>query len=132
MIKKVTCEKQLHKIIYLLQRIEPIEYITVEHIKLDFENENLYGIIGEGNDVLAIASLVWENDFDMFYIKRLKVFKEGFGYGNSMVNYLSSIHIPVAITPFESNTAVIKIIDKLGFDYKYTFLDYYQLYIKDS
>lgn len=131
MLKKIECLDKLNNVLETINKYEPIEYITENHIKIDFNNKELYSIQDCNGNILAIASLVWDKDFNMHYIKRLRVFKEGNGYAKKMIEYLSNIYLPVAITPFESNKPIIKIISNLYFKYKYNFLKDYMLFIKE-
>ena len=128
MLRKIISTKNIQ---YILSKVnhENIEYITVNHVKEDFKNKNLYEFIVNKKPV-GIVSVIFDNDFNYFYIKRLLVFKKGKGYAKRILQSVLKEYPICAITPFESNKAMLKIIKELGFEYQYTFLENYLLYVK--
>lgn len=76
----------------------------------------------------GIASVVYDSEFKYFYIKRLLIFERNKGYSKAILTYLTYKYKKCAITPYESNTAIIKVIEELGYKYRYTFLESYLFY----
>jgi len=115
-----------------LAMLDKIDYITDEHVIEDIKNEDCY-VLEDCEKIVAIASLVYDSDFNMHYIKRLLVLdlnSHGKGYGKKMMKHMSELSSVIAVTPFKSNTVMKKIVESLGFEYKYTFLHNYTLYVK--
>lgn len=75
MLRKIISNKNIQ---YILGKVkqENIEYITVNHVKEDFKNKNLYEFIVNKKPV-GIVSVIFDDEFNYFYIKRLLVFKKG-------------------------------------------------------
>lgn len=105
-------------------------YISLEYLKQDIKNENCY-IMEVDNKIVAIASLVYDKEYNMYYIKRLSVPNKknrSKGYATSMIKELKEIKPITAVTPWKENVAMQKILEKLGFQYNYTFKENYMLY----
>lgn len=127
MIKLFTEENKLND---LLNKVESyrISYINKQLIINDFRNKRLY-VFEENDEIKAICSIEYSEEYDTNYIKRLLVFEAGKGYSKKMLKYMTeNVEKPLAITPFEDNKSVISTITKLGFKYKYTFLEDYMYF----
>lgn len=127
--------KQKEKLGYIYDRIreENLDYITKPLIKKDFKNENLY-VYEANNKIKGILSVVYDKEFEYYYIKRLLVFEKGKKIAERMIHEIQNKYHKLAITPFESNKTMIKIVERLGFEFQYLFLEEYcfYTYIKDK
>lgn len=131
-IRKVTNVEDLKQIVAKISEDEILEYLTPKHIQKDFEDGYLYMYLDKNGEIVGISSVVWDKDFEMYYIKRVKVFKQGEGFAKALIKSLSNMYNKLAITPFKCNTPMLKIVSSLGFKYHYTFLENYQLYIYEE
>lgn len=121
------------KIAISLGKIEKLSYINKVHLKEDIEKEQCYLKIVKGK-IVAIGSLVFDKEYNMYYVKRVIVMNKKYhrkGYGKELISHLSKLKKPVAITPFKENEKMKKLIEGLGFTFKYSFLENFQLYVKN-
>lgn len=131
MIRKATMNDYI-SIVRSIQN-KHIEYITATHIKNDIKNEQLY-IIEINNKIIAFASCVYCKDFNNYAIKRLCVPNKknnGKGYAQKMINFLvnnRNKNFPLVITPWKNNSAMIHMVEKLGFEWQYNFNKVWTLY----
>ena len=105
-------------------------YINIEYLKADISCGNCY-IFEEDGKTLAIASLVYDDEHRMHYIKRLAVpnkRRRSKGYAKQFIEVLKDMAPIVAATPWEENVAMRKSLEQLGFTHRYTFNEYYMLY----
>lgn len=124
--------KDYNVIVDKLQNFEKIDYLTDKHVERDIRYRNCY-VLEDRGKIVAIGSIVYDNEFKMYYIKRLMVLdsnSRGKGYGKYIMKYLSNIKPIVATTPFKDNYVMRSLIESIGFEYKYTFLENYQLFVK--
>jgi len=108
-------------------------YINKNYLKQDIENNACY-IIEENNKIVAIASLVYDTKYGMHYIKRLCVPNKKMrskGYAKELIAYLKEQKKPVAITPWKENVAMRRLVEKLGFEFQYSFQENYMLYLSN-
>ena len=105
-------------------------YINKDYLKQDLQNGTCY-VLENNNKIVAIASLVYDNNYKIHYIKRLSVpnkRQRSKGYAKEMIKFLKNAAEVVAVTPWEENIAMRKILEQLGFQYQYTFQENYMLY----
>ena len=128
----INTSERFSEILELLLKIEPIDYATPNHFLQDFLVGDLYAVVdSEDSNIKAIGTLFYDDTFQLSYIKRVVSFHRGSGYAKEIIRELASLRERVAITPFIDNHQMIKIVESLGFEFKYTFLDNYAFYIKE-
>lgn len=110
-----------------------IDYITTEHIKTDVQSGRQY-IMEEDGKILAILSLVYDEQFDYYAMKRLCVpnkKNQGKGYAQEMLRFVSQqTTAKVGCTPWVDNGAMRHTLEKLGFTLEYIFAEKWCLYSK--
>lgn len=131
---RVATRKDYGVIVGKLHNFEKIDYLTEKNVETDIRHKNCYALEDKG-EIVAIGSIVYDNEFKMYYIKRLMILDEnskGKGYGKYIMKYLSNKKPVIATTPFKDNYIMKKLIESIGFKYKYTFLENYQLFVKEN
>lgn len=128
-------QEDYHNIIKYLQNLKGCEsYINEQYIINDIINQNLYVVCDENNDVIAISSLLFDQIYNMYYIKRLAIINTayiGIGISKLIIKTLIEL-VPVgnkiAITPWRTNEKMINLVTKSGFVFNYIFNEKYMLY----
>ena len=110
-------------------------YMTIDQLKTDLIDGRIFMWEEEGQ-ILGFITLTYALEYEMFYLKRLLVSKRHRREGvaeklvEAMIEYAESQYSPLACTPFRDNQPMIGLLEKLGFKFRYDFLDNYLLYTK--
>lgn len=108
-----------------------INYQTPAHAKSDIQNQSMFILVDNGK-ILAQCSLIEEPDYFYTAIKRLCIYNKknyGKGIADMFIKYfVSNTQTPLGCTPWEDNAAMRHLLEKNGFIYQYTFLNYYCFY----
>lgn len=111
-----------------------IDYNTTKQAKEDIANNRMIVVV-DNNKIVASCALVEEPTYNYTAIKRLCVFNNKNrrkGYGSALMNYVCSLGIKnLGATPW-NNTGAIRLFEKFGFKYQYTFLENYNFYLKKA
>lgn len=135
MVKKVEFN-DLRKILPLV-RDSRISYITDWHTLKDFlgdDGAQLY-ILYNNNQPGAIVTTIYDNNYNYLAIKRLLSFTKRKGYATRLLSAIVSKAQCAGInsigcTPWNDNSAMIHLVNKLGFDYQYSFQKNWRFYKK--
>ena len=102
-----------------------IDYITSSQVKEDYENHFLYMLKDNAKDkIMAIFSIVYDTERNFWYFKRLKILNQknkGKGIANRIIEWVSQLPIKVAVTPWEDNQVMCRLLEKYGFVLRYMF-----------
>lgn len=113
-----------------------ISYITAAHIKEDINNGRQYVMTDDNEKVIAILSIIYDNDYHYYAMKRLCVPNKknrGKGYAKEMIQFVSnSVNDKVGCTPWIENAAVRHTLEKLGFHLEYIFSEKWCFYSKEQ
>ena len=133
MIRLATNE-DYRRIAIALSHKEPLNYITKKHVREDIAQGACY-VLEEDRKIVAICSLVYDDTFKYHYLKRLLILNkrnQSKGYATAILTKLAQKKEKIAITPFQTNKSMIRLVKKLGFTYRYNFLDEYCFYTKEG
>ena len=121
-IRKATTS-DITNIIRAIQN-KKIDYITPAHVHEDVALGRQYIMIENGK-IIAMLSLVWDNDYSYYAMKRLLIpnrKNNGKGYAQMMLQYVSmQAKGKVGCTPWADNGAMRHMLEKLGFSLEYIF-----------
>jgi RimJ/RimL family protein N-acetyltransferase len=110
-----------------------ISYITPAHVREDIKHNRQF-VMCENGKVVGILSLVWDNDYNYFAMKRLCITNrknQGKGYAQMLLSYVSStVSGKVGATPWSSNAPMCHTLEKLGFRLEYVFSEQWCFYSK--
>lgn len=110
-----------------------IDYITPAHAKADIENNRLYVMESAGR-VIAQCALVYEPNYSYYAIKRLVIYNKkdcGKGIARHFIRHFCSMNLSaLGCTPWSNNEAMKHLLSQNGFKYQYTFLNYYEFFVK--
>ena len=109
-----------------------VDYIDYQVVKNDIISGQCY-VIEENGKVMSCATLLWDYNYNTFYIKRgfTSKMNQGKGYFSELLIQLVEFvngELPIRVTPYTANKKMIKILERIGFEFKKNFLDYYALY----
>ena len=113
-------------------RNKHIDYITSAHITTDIENGFLF-VLEDNNTFVGMVSVVWQEEFQCFGIKRLVIFNRkngGKGYASFLLGAVIEEGKKYSVTPWIDNTTMHKLLLKLGFYYVRTFDEIWTLWEK--
>lgn len=131
MIRKATYEDYVRLVRSIQNKKEVKSYINKDLLRKDIENSSCYIKI-ENNKIVAMISLVYDNNYQSYYLKRLIIPNKknhGKSIAKEMISYFqTNFDFPINITPWEDNAPMIGIVEKLGFQFQYKFLENYMLY----
>lgn len=131
MIRQATTNDTIH-VVRSLQN-KRIEYATTAMAKADISNSRMY-LLEEDGKIVAMCSVVYDNHYDYYAIKRVVVFNKkncGKGYASSLISYVSSLGFSsIGCTPWIDNISMQKLLIKLGFHFEYLFNNCWTFYKK--
>lgn len=88
------------------------------------------------NKIIAILSLVYDNDYNYFAMKRLCILNKkncGKGYAREMLAYVSArVNNKIGCTPWIDNNAMRHMLETLGFKLEYIFNEHWCFYSKEQ
>lgn len=116
----------------LILKSYDISYITIEHFREDVKFNRQF-IMTENENIIAILSLVYDNQYNYYAMKRLLVTNEykGKGYARIMLNYVSQkAQGKVGCTPWTNNAAMRHLLETLNFHLEYIFDNKWCYYVK--
>lgn len=130
-IRKATQADLIH-IIRAIQN-KRIGYITPAHAREDVKSGRQF-IMVENGKVVAILSLVYDQEHGYFAMKRLLIPNRkncGKGYAQEMIRFVSAqAQGKVGCTPWADNHAMRHTLEKLGFSLEYIFSEKWCFYSK--
>ena len=125
--------KQDMKRICCSLRNKKIDYITPALAISDIDNSRLY-IIKDKDKIIAQCALVEEKEYGYYAIKRLVVYNKkncGKGIAQQFISFFCEKNLPaLGCTPWDTNIAMKKLLERNGFVYQYTFMERYEFYKK--
>lgn len=130
MIRKSTISDM--KTIMAIVAEKQIAYITPELVKADIENSRQFVMI-ENGEPIAIISVVYDNDFSYYAMKRLCVLNPNYhGVAYKMIGYITECMKgeKIGCTPWDDNYTMKHILNKLGFALEYKFAEKWCFYSK--
>ena len=111
-----------------------IDYLTPEHVREDIYNNRLYKCVEKGKTI-AIVSVVWDNTYKYYAIKRLCILrKENIGkhIASFFLEYIQNEHQyngeKIGCTPWIDNGPMRHILEKEGFVLEYIFSEKWCFY----
>ena len=108
-----------------------LNYITVNSVKEDYRNNNLY-IIEENGKILGQCALVPKGRY--YAMQRLVLYNQkniGKRITTQFINYFISIGIDcIGVTPWSDNCKMKSLLKKNGFEYQYQIDKNYEFWIK--
>jgi len=129
-IRKATANDLIH-IIRSLQN-KDIEYNTTFHAKEDIMNNRLFVAIID-DKIVGSCAIVEETEYNYTAIKRVCVYNKkncGKGIASALIGYICGLGIDnLGATPW-NNPSMIRVFEKYGFTYQYTFMENYRFYLK--
>lgn len=131
MIRKAT-NKDIKSLTRHLQN-KNIDYLTLDHMRNDIANNSMYVL--EINNVLIACCSIVETEFAWLGVKRFCIFNKknnGKGYCEQMLKELTNDNQTYCITPWSDNQPMKHIVEKVGFEYKYTFNKKWLCYLKNA
>lgn len=111
-------QKDYRRLVNSINSGKKVDYITATQLKQDLKNQELF-VLEDCGKLVAIFSIVYDNQFKSHYIKRLKVLNRknlGKGYASRIIEYVSRLPHKVSATPWEDNQAVRHLLEKFGFE----------------
>lgn len=130
-IRKATQADLIH-IIRAIQN-KRIGYITPAHVREDVKSGRQFVMV-ENDKVIAILSLVYDQEHEYFAMKRLLIPNRkncGKGYAQEMIQFVSAqAQGKVGCTPWADNYAMRHTLEKLGFSLEYIFSKKWCFYSK--
>lgn len=133
MIVRKATSNDYRKLSYHI-RNKHIDYITVSHIAADIESNSLF-VLEDNNTLVAMVSVVWQEEFQCCGIKRLVIFNKknhGKGYASLLLNEVIEKGKKYSVTPWIDNTTMHHLLAKLGFHYVKTFNKIWTLWEKNA
>lgn len=133
MIRIATYE-DYKRVVQSLNSGSKLDYITSTQARQDFEQASLY-IVEFNQKVMAIFSLVYDEDRKIDYLKRLKVLNKrnlGLGFGTMIVEYVSQLNQKIAVTPWVDNKRMRNLLERNGFKMEYIFNEKWCYYTKNT
>jgi len=113
--------------------IKKANYLSYQMLKFDILNNNCY-LLKQNNKIIALCSLVFDNQYKMYYIKRLVITNKinlHKGYGKEIIKSIIT-KVPkgsvVAATPWNDNTPMKRLLESLGFELRYQIDENFLLY----
>lgn len=106
-----------------------IDYITTEQILADYLNNCLFVVV-ENAEIVGQCSLIYEKNYNYHALKRFLIYKPSCGYGTCLLSHFTTLNLKLGATPWVENTKMIKLLEKFGFSYQYTFLEKYCFFAK--
>lgn len=107
-----------------------IDYITVESVKEDYRNGNLY-IIEENGKILGQCALVPKEQYHA--MQRLVLYNRknaGRGITAQFINYFISIgYMNIGSTPWSDNCKMKLLLKRNGFEYQYQIDKNYEFWL---
>ena len=111
-----------------------INYITPAHVKEDIKNNRMFVMIID-EKIVAILSMVFDNDYKYYAMKRLCVLNKknrGKGYARELLQFVSlQARGKVGCTPWIDNNAMRHILESMGFKLEYIFDECWCFYSKE-
>ena len=132
-IYKATKQEQ-KRLLLSLNKVN-CSFINKDLLRSDIEKGQCFAIEND-NKLIGMISLLYDENYNMYYIKRFIITNkknQNKGYAKSILSSVLSfvpMNQTVAITPFGSNVKMISLVQKLGFEFQYNFLEHFQLYTK--
>lgn len=114
-------------------KAKKVSYMNKSLLKDDIARGNCYIKVVLGK-IVCVGSIVWDNEQGLHYIKRLAITNKknrGKGYAREFISFASQLHSPIAITPWKDNKPMIALVESLGFNLRYLFLENYMFYVKE-
>ena len=133
MIRIATYE-DYKRVVQSLNSGSKLDYITSRQARQDFEQASLY-IVESNQKVMAIFSLVYDEERKIDYLKRLKVLNKrnlGLGFGTMIVEYVSQLNQKIAVTPWIDNKRMRNLLERNGFKMEYIFNEKWCYYTKNT
>ena len=131
-IRKATATDLVH-VIRSLQN-KGIDYNTTAQAKADILNNRLFVAIINGK-IVGSCAIVEETAYNYTAIKRVCVYNKkncGKGIASALVAYICGLDLGnLGATPW-NNPGMIRVFEKYGFRYQYTFLENYNFYLKTA
>lgn len=131
-IRKAT-EKDLIHIVRSLQN-KGIDYNTTKQAKEDLRLNRLFVAV-DNEKVIGSCAVVPEEKHGYTAIKRLCIYNKkncGKGIASQLIKYICALDYErLGATPWD-NPPVIKLLEKNGFKYQYTFLEKYNFYLREN
>ena len=131
-IRKATREDLIH-VVRSLQN-KGIDYNTTAQAKTDILNNRLYVVV-DNNKIIGSCALVEETEYNYTAIKRVCIYNKkncGKGIASMLIKYICELGIEnLGATPW-NNQGMIRVFEKCGFTYQYTFLENYNFYLKTA
>ena len=129
MIRKA--KKEDLKSIYMSVYNKKIDYITIESVKTDYQNGNLY-VIEENGKILGQCALVSKGKY--YAMQRLVLYNRknaGKGITTQFINYFVSIgYMNIGSTPWSNNCKMKTLLKRNGFEYQYQIDENYEFWLK--
>lgn len=132
-IYKATKQEQ-KRLLLSLNKVN-CSFINKDLLRSDIEKGQCFAI-ENNNKIIGMITLLYDEKYGMYYIKRFIITNkknQNKGYAKPILSSILSF-VPtnetVAITPFENNSKMINLVQKLGFEFQYSFLEQFQLYTK--
>lgn len=122
--------------IHILRAIQNkhIDYLTPKHVREDIYKNRLYKCV-EKSKIIAIVSVVWDNTYKYYAIKRLCILrKENIGkhITSFFLEYIQNEYQnngeKIGCTPWVDNKAMRHILEKEGFILEYIFSEKWCFY----
>lgn len=132
-IRLATIEDEIH-IIRAIQN-KHMDYNQPTHVKEDISNDRL--VVAESNGkIVASMAFVFDNERNYVAIKRLCIYrKENMrkGIATALIEEAKKrlCWMDIGLTPWTTNPKMCALLEKLGFEYQYTFDTYYKFYLWD-
>ena len=115
-------------------RNKHIDYNTPLQAKEDILNNRLYVMI-DNEKIIASCAIVPETQYNYLAIKRLVIFRkenQRKGIADNFIKYfIKNFPDNLGATPFSENKAMINLLTKNNFVYKYNFLEKYCFYLRE-
>lgn len=134
---KITSEINTDHLNYISRSLsqKKIPYITIGQVITDIIENRIFVLL-ENNKPVAMCSIVWDNNYEYFAIKRLVCFKKcnaNKGYATMLIHHCSNLGFyPLGATPWVDNKSVRRLFEKEGFVLQYVFQDKWCFYKKDG
>lgn len=110
-----------------------MNYNTPTHVKADIAAGRLV-IIEENGKLLGSCAIVKETNRGYTAIKRVCVYSkksQGKGVAQALIAFVCSLGLgTLGATPWNDNPTMCHIFQKFGFEYQYTFQQYYEFYLR--
>lgn len=110
-----------------------MDYNTPAHVKADIAAGRLV-VIEENGKLLGSCAIVKEEAWDYTAIKRVCVYSSksrGKGVAQNLIGFVCSLGLgTLGATPWNDNPTMCHIFQKFGFEYQYTFQQYYEFYLR--